>query len=126
MAIRFSVVTFALALVAAGSSQAVSAQVRSLGNAIGGAFAKEAQILRQAQDQPAQPTTSEPGKTAEPAPAAAATKPPEPSGRVVQMRLNKGDALANGVATTCHQANGTTIRVSGGYRPAASNSGECR
>jgi hypothetical protein len=99
--------------------------VRSLGNAIGGALEKEARILQQASDHAAtQAPASETGKPAQQAPAPQATE--HPQSRVVQMRLGTGDALADGAALTCRQANGATIRVSGGYRPAAGDSGACR
>ena len=124
MALRFFALTFGVALVATASGQAASAQVRSLGNAIGGAFAKEAQAIRQAEERPAQEQAADTGKPAPPAPPAA--EPRGQSGRVVQTQLTRGDALADTAATTCRQANGTTIRVSGGYRPAAGDSTVCR
>jgi hypothetical protein len=111
-----------MALLAALSAQAANGQVRSLGNAIGGALEKEAHTLQQASDHPAN-QVPETGKPSQQAPAPPAQRP---QSRVVQMRLGKGDALADGAAVTCRQANGTTIRVSGGYRPAAADSGACR
>jgi hypothetical protein len=111
-----------MALLAALSAQAANGQVRSLGNAIGGAFEKEAHTLQQASDHAAT-QAPETGKPSQQAPAPQAQRP---QSRVVQTRLGTGDALADGAAVTCRQANGTTIRVSGGYRPAAADSGACR
>ncbi len=120
MARRSLAMACGMALLAALSAQAANGQVRSLGNAIGGALEKEAHTLQQASDHAATPETGKPSQQA-PAPQAQ-----RPQSRVVQMRLGKGDALADGAAVTCRQANGTTIRVSGGYRPAAADSGACR
>jgi hypothetical protein len=126
MATRISRVSFCAALAAAVCTQTATAQVGTLSRAIGHAFAKEAQILQQAQDKPAQDNASasvkHPVQTSQPPTA----KRPVADGKVMRIQLGTGDALANVAATTCHQANGTTIRVSGGYRPAASDSGECR
>ena len=122
MARRSLAMACGMALLAALSAQAANGQVRSLGNAIGGAFEKEAHTLQQASDHAAT-QAPETGKPSQQAPAPQAQRPQR---RVVQTRLGTGDALADGAAVTCRQANGTTIRVSGGYRPAAADSGACR
>jgi hypothetical protein len=89
------------------------------------AFAKEAQVILDAEHRAAQHRTS-----AEATPARAtprdATRSRAAKGTVPQPTLDTGDPLAGTDAITCHQTNGTTIRVSGGYRPAAADSGECR
>ena len=107
-----------------GLAQAAEAQVTTLGRAMNGALEREAQTIRDA----GHGTTRRPA-SAEPKPAHAAV--PRPTGRsakgkVVEQPLGTGDPLAGTDATTCRQANGTTIRVSGSYRPPAEDGDECR
>ena len=70
MASRMSTLSFGAGLAATVCAQAATAQVGTLGRAIGHAFDKEAQILQQAQDRPS--------RAAEPAPAKRPAQTPVP------------------------------------------------
>ena len=113
-----SIAIAGVALVVAAFSHGVAAQ--SLGRAINGALAKEGKQIEQ------QATTT---AIATPAGSSAQATPEQGNhirvSGIVEMRLSRGDALAYVTAISCLQANGTTLRISGGYRPAAADSGKC-
>ena len=116
--------SISLALLAAAHGGPLSAQA-SLGQAISHALSKEAQTIKQGESQAARENPPAPAKPTDTI-ARHSTGRPAARGNAVEAPLGTGDALANTDATTCRQSNGTTIRVSGGYRPAAEDSGECR
>lgn len=125
MASRITKTSVAAALIAATFAHPATAQVGSLGKAVSNALSREGQLIDQANQGAKQGNAPANPQPAPPKPQAASGAQLR-GGRVVQAQLSRGDALAGTNATTCRQANGTTIRVSGGFRPPADDPDECR